>query len=152
MFCTQQFKGHNYINHVTTAQLEELSVDTANQTPRASLHRRGRSGAVGGGGRRKTEEALEDLPWNDEKGPSSIRPTTELFQIQHWENSWETWSSFQGLCRGACWHRILNSTSRGLSLGTCQYAVCLTVPSVQTACTSSSLSLSLFFFFCNMHS
>ena len=38
------------------------------------------------------KEALNDLPWEDEKGPSSIRPTLELGQ--HWENSWETgWST-----------------------------------------------------------
>ena len=34
------------------------------------------------------EEAIIDLPWEDEKGPSSIRPTLELFQGQHWGNSW----------------------------------------------------------------
>ena len=27
------------------------------------------------------EEALNDLSWEDEKGPSSIRPTLELFQL-----------------------------------------------------------------------
>ena len=33
--------------------------------------------------------------WEGEKGPSSIRPTLELFQAQRWENSWETgWSAY----------------------------------------------------------
>ena len=41
------------------------------------------------------EEALNDLPWEEEKGPSSIRPTLELFQGPQWENSWETgWSAY----------------------------------------------------------
>ena len=35
------------------------------------------------------------LPGEDEKGPSSIRPTLELFQGQHWGNSWEKgWSAY----------------------------------------------------------
>ena len=38
--------------------------------------------------------AYSDLPWEDEKGISSIRPTLELFQKQHWGNSWEKgWSA-----------------------------------------------------------
>ena len=33
-------------------------------------------------------------PWKDERGPSSITWTLELFQRQHWKNFWETgWSS-----------------------------------------------------------
>ena len=37
-----------------------------------------------GGEREWKEEALNDLPREDEKGPSSIRPTLELFERQHW--------------------------------------------------------------------
>ena len=36
-----------------------------------------------------SEEALDDVPWNDERGISSIRPTLELFQSQCWGNSWD---------------------------------------------------------------
>ena len=32
------------------------------------------------------EEALDDIPWKDERGPSSIRRTLEPFQRQQWEN------------------------------------------------------------------
>ena len=35
------------------------------------------------------EEALDDLPWKDEREPSSIRRTLELFQRQRWGNVWE---------------------------------------------------------------
>ena len=31
------------------------------------------------------EEALGDLPWKDERGPSSLRWTLELFQRQRWK-------------------------------------------------------------------
>ena len=31
------------------------------------------------------EKALDDLPWKDERGPSSVRRTLELFQRQRWE-------------------------------------------------------------------
>ena len=37
------------------------------------------------------EEALDDLPWKDERGPSSIRRTLEMFQRQRWGSFWETW-------------------------------------------------------------
>ena len=41
------------------------------------------------------EEALDDLPWKDERGPSSTRRTLELFQRQRWGNFWETrWSAY----------------------------------------------------------
>ena len=41
------------------------------------------------------EEALDDIPWKDERGPSSIRRTWELFQRQRWGNFWETgWSAY----------------------------------------------------------
>ena len=36
------------------------------------------------------EEALDDLPWEDERGPSSIRRTLKLCQRQRWVNFWET--------------------------------------------------------------
>ena len=36
------------------------------------------------------EEALDDLLWKDERGPSSVRRTLELFQRQRWGNFWET--------------------------------------------------------------
>ena len=40
------------------------------------------------------EEALDDLPSKDERGPSSIRQTLELFQRQRWGKFWETgWSA-----------------------------------------------------------
>ena len=35
------------------------------------------------------EEALDDLPWKDERGPSSIRRTLEPFQGRRWGNFWE---------------------------------------------------------------
>ena len=35
------------------------------------------------------EEALDNLPWKDERGLSSIRQTLELFQRQHWGNFWK---------------------------------------------------------------
>ena len=41
------------------------------------------------------EEALDDLPWKDGRGPSSVRQTLELFQRQRWGNLWETgWSAY----------------------------------------------------------
>ena len=57
------------------------------------------------------EKALNDLPWEDEKGPSSIRPTLELFQRQHWGNSWETGRSAYGLSLAHRYHLELNWTS-----------------------------------------
>ena len=43
-----------------------------------------------------TEEVRDNLPWKDERGPSSIRQTLELFQgWQHWGNLWELgWSTY----------------------------------------------------------
>ena len=38
------------------------------------------------------EEALDDLPWKDERGSSSMRRTLELFQKQCWGNVWEIWA------------------------------------------------------------
>ena len=45
------------------------------------------------------EEVLDNLPWKDETGPSSIRWTLELFQRQRWGNFWETGWSAYGLFR-----------------------------------------------------
>ena len=56
--------------------------------------------------RRETlkEEALDDLPWKDERGPSSVRRTLEPFQRQRWGHVWETgWSSY-GLFRAYRYH------------------------------------------------
>ena len=54
------------------------------------------------------EEALDDLPWKDERGPSPIRRTLELFQKQRWENVWETGWSAYGLYRAHRYHLELN--------------------------------------------
>ena len=56
------------------------------------------------------EEALDDLPWKDERGPSSVRRTLELFQRQLWENFWETGWSAYGLFRAHRYHLELNWT------------------------------------------
>ena len=41
------------------------------------------------------EEALDDLPWKDERGTLSIIQTQELFQRQRWGNFCETgWSAY----------------------------------------------------------
>ena len=48
------------------------------------------------------EEALDDIPWKDERGLSSIRQTLELFQKQRWGNFCGTgWSSY-GFCCCCC--------------------------------------------------
>ena len=36
------------------------------------------------------EEVLDDLPWKDERGPSSIKRTLEPFHRQNWGNFWKT--------------------------------------------------------------
>ena len=43
------------------------------------------------------DDVLADLPWKDERGPSSIRRTLEPFQRQHWGHFWETGRSAFGL-------------------------------------------------------
>ena len=56
------------------------------------------------------EEALDDLPWKDERGLSSIRRTLEPFQRWHWQTFWETeWSAY-GLFRAHRYHLELNWT------------------------------------------
>ena len=54
------------------------------------------------------EEALDDLPWKDERGPSSSRRTLEPFQRQSWGNFWETGWSAYGLFRAHRYHPDLN--------------------------------------------
>ena len=56
------------------------------------------------------EEALDDLPWKDERGPSSIRRTLEPFQRQRWGNFWEMGWSAYGLFQAHIYHLELNWT------------------------------------------
>ena len=56
------------------------------------------------------EETLDDLPWKDERGPSSIRRTLEPFQRQRWGNFWETGWSAYGLFRALRYHLELDWT------------------------------------------
>ena len=62
--------------------------------------------------RRETlkEEAIDDLPWQDERGPSSIRRTLKPFQRRHWGNFWETGWSACGLFRAHRFHLELKWT------------------------------------------
>ena len=47
-----------------------------------------------------TEEAVDDLPWKDERRPPSTRQTLELFQRQHPGNLWEMgWSAYMGFSK-----------------------------------------------------
>ena len=53
------------------------------------------------------EEAFNDLPWKDERGPSSIRWTLGLFQRQRWENCWKTgWSTYFYGVLWAHWYHL----------------------------------------------
>ena len=54
------------------------------------------------------EEALDDLPWKDERGTSTIRRTLEPFQRLRWENFWEMGWSAYGLFRAHRYHLELN--------------------------------------------
>ena len=56
------------------------------------------------------EEVLDDLPWKDERGPSSIRWTLEQFQRQCWGNSETRWSAY-GLFQTHRYHLEPNSTA-----------------------------------------
>ena len=56
------------------------------------------------------EEAPDDLPWKDERGPSSIRLTLEPFQRQCQGNFWETGRSACGLFWVHRYHPELNWT------------------------------------------
>ena len=51
---------------------------------RSSHHR-----SPGGERRGKRKRTLDDLPWKDERGPSSNRRTLELFQRQSWRSFWQ---------------------------------------------------------------
>ena len=63
----------------------------------------------------RKEEALNDLPWKDERGPSSVRRTLEPFQRRHWGKFWETGWGAYGLFRAHRYHLELNWTSLFLS-------------------------------------
>ena len=54
---------------------------------------------------------LDDLPWKDERGPSSFRQTLQLFQRQCWGNFWEMEWSADGLFRTHRYHLELNWTT-----------------------------------------
>ena len=56
------------------------------------------------GGEAWKEEALDNLPWKDERGPSSIRWTLEPFQRQHWANFREMGWSAYGLYQAQWYH------------------------------------------------
>ena len=56
------------------------------------------------------EEVLDNFPWKDEKGSSSIRRTLEPFQRWHWENFWETGCSTYWLFWVHGYHLELNWT------------------------------------------
>ena len=60
---------------------------------------------------------LDDLPWKDERGPSSIRRTAKLFQRKHWENLWVTGWRADGLFQAHRYYRELNWTVMGINLG-----------------------------------
>ena len=59
----------------------------------------------------RKEEALDDLPWKEDRGPSSIRRTLEPFQRRHWGNFWETGWSAYGLFRLHRYHLELLTES-----------------------------------------
>ena len=42
---------------------------------------------------------LDNLPWKDERWPSSIRRALELFQTQRWGNFWEWGGAHMGLSK-----------------------------------------------------
>ena len=61
-----------------------------------------------GGGRCRRGSAW--WSWKVKKGPPSLQQTLELFQKQHWENSWEMEWSTCGLFRAHRYHIELNWT------------------------------------------
>ena len=73
------------------------------------------------------EEALDDLPWKDERGPSSIRRTLEPFQRQRWGNFWETGWSAYGLFRVHRYYLELNWTEQMIFFRQGQKKFCCTV-------------------------
>ena len=58
------------------------------------------------------EEVLDDLPWKDERGPSSVKQTLELFQRQRWGNVWHMGWSAYGLFQALKYHHELNWTDQ----------------------------------------
>ena len=57
---------------------------------------------------RSVERGSAQQSWKDVKGPSSIRPTLELSQRQHWVNFWEMgWNAYR-LPQGHRYHLELN--------------------------------------------
>ena len=54
------------------------------------------------------EEALDDLPWKDERGPSSVGRTLEPFQRLRWGNFWQTGWSTYGLFKAHRCHLEMN--------------------------------------------
>ena len=82
---------------------EELETLPAGTKPRTSHHRFP--------WRREAwkEEALDDLPRKDERGPSSIRRTLELFERRRWGNFWEMgWTACYRPFRTHRYHLELN--------------------------------------------
>ena len=67
-----------------------------------------------------TEEALDDLPWKDERRPLSTRQTLALFQRQHPGNLWEMGWSAYGLFQVHINHFELNWTKQSSELHDCQ--------------------------------
>ena len=63
--------------------VEEFETLPAGTKPRTPHHRTL-------GGEAWKEEVIDNLPWKDERGPSSVRRTMEPFQRRHWGNFWET--------------------------------------------------------------
>ena len=58
---------------------------------------------------------LDDLPWKDDRVPSSIRRTLEPFQRQRWRNFWETGRSAYEFYRAQRYHLELNWTVLALT-------------------------------------
>ena len=95
MLCSQSFGGSSaytmYTNNAknksksqrepTFRQLYFFSTCGLGTKARASHHR-----SPGGEIEAYQKAAIGDLPWMDETGPLSIRPTLELLQKQHWGN------------------------------------------------------------------
>ena len=56
------------------------------------------------------EEALDELPWKNQRGSSSIRQTLEPFQRRHRGNFWSAYIIYYGLFRAHRYHLELNWT------------------------------------------
>ena len=70
--------------------VEELETLPSGTKPRTSHHR------SPGGERRGKKEVLDDLPWKDERGPLSIRPTLEPFKGNVGETSDRQGGAYMG--------------------------------------------------------